>query len=218
MSETDSFIDEVSEEVRKDKLYATMRKYGWLAVVIVLALVGGTAFREYKIASANKLAQKTGDAISKAMSLEGPEARAMALSEIIANDKNVAIIALLKAAEQEAGGEYAASVKTLETLEASKLPSAYRDLAHFKKLLIEKDGLNEDARIAGLNELAASASPYALYAKEQLSLIDLAKGRKEAAINRLSQILEDANLSQSLRQRVSQLMIILGETSETSEG
>ena len=216
MSETDSFIDEVSEEVRKDKLYATMRKFGWLAVVIVLALVGGTAFREYKTASANKLAQKTGDAISKAMSLEGPEARAVALSEIIANDKNVAIIALLKAAEQEAGGEYAASVETLETLEASKLPSAYRDLAHFKKLLIEKDGLNEDARIAGLNELADSASPYALYAKEQLSLIDLAKGRKEAAINRLSQILEDANLSQSLRQRVSQLMIILGQTPETS--
>ena len=217
MSETDNFIDEVSEEVRKDKLYATIRKYGWLAVVIVLALVGGTAFREYKIASANKVAQKTGDAISKAMSLEGPEARAAALSEIIANDKNVAIIALLKAAEQEADGEFAASVETLEALEASKLPSAYRELAHFKKLLIEKDGLNEDARIAGLNELAASASPYALYAKEQLSLIDLAKGRKEAAINRLSQILEDANLSQSLRQRVSQLMIILGQTPETSE-
>ena len=59
MSETDSFIDEVSEEVRKDKLYATMRKYGWLAVVIVLTLVGGTAFREYKIASANTVAQKT---------------------------------------------------------------------------------------------------------------------------------------------------------------
>ena len=217
MSETDNFIVEVSEEVRKDKLYATIRKYGWLAVVIVLALVGGTAFREYNIASANKVAQKTGDAISKAMSLEGPEARAAALSEIIANDKNVAIIALLKAAEQKADGEFAASVETLEALEASKLPSAYRELAHFKKLLIEKDGLNEDARIAGLNELAASASPYALYAKEQLSLIDLANGRKEAAINRLSQILEDANLSQSLRQRVSQLMIILGQMPETSE-
>lgn len=218
MSETDSFIDEVSEEVRKDKLYATMRKYGWLAVMIVLALVGGTAFREYKIASATTVAQKTGDAISKAMSLEGPKARAVALSEIITNDKNVAVIALLKAAEQEAGGEFAASVETLEALEASNVPTAYRDLAHFKKLLIEKEGLSEDARIEGLNELATSASPYGLYAKEQLALIDLAKGHKEAAINRLSQILEDANLSQSLRQRVSQLMIILGETTEPSEG
>ena len=217
MSETDSFIDEVSEEVRKDKLYATMRKYGWLAVVIVLTLVGGTAFREYKIASANTVAQKTGDAISKAMSLEGPEARAIALSEVITNDKNVAVIALLKAAEQQADGEFAASVETLEALEASNVPSAYRDLAHFKKLLIEKEGLSEDARIAGLNELAASASPYGLYANEQLALIDLANGHKEAAINRLSQILEDANLSQSLRQRVSQLMIILGETAEPSE-
>ena len=218
MSETDSFIDEVSEEVRKDKLYATIRKYGWLAVVIVLTLVGGTAFREYKIASANTVAQKTGDAISKAMSLEGPEARAIALGEVISNDNNVAVIALLKAAEQKASGQFAASVETLEALEASNVPLAYRDLAHFKKLLIEKEGLSEDARIAGLTELAASASPYGLYAKEQLALIDLANGRTEAAINRLSQILEDANLSQSLRQRVSQLMIILGETTGTPEG
>ena len=218
MSETDRFIDEVSEEVRKDKLYATMRKYGWIAVVIVLALVGGTAFREYKVASANTVAQKTGDAISKAMALEGPEARVKALSEIITNDKNMAIIALLKAAEQIDGGKFAASVQTLEVVESSKVPSAYRDLAYFKKLLIEEEGLSEGARIAGLNELAASASPYRLYAQEQLALIDLAKGRKDAAINRLSQILEDANLSQSLRQRVSQLMIIVGETPETSEG
>ena len=218
MSETDSFIDEVSEEVRKDKLYTTMWKYGWLAVVIVLALVGGTAFREYKIASDNTVAQKTGDAISKAMSLEDPEARVLALSEIITNDKNMAVIALLIASEHEAGGEFAASVETLEALETSKVPSAYRDLAHFKKLLIEKEGLSEETRIAGLNELAVSASQYGLYAKEQLALIDLAKGHKEAAIKRLSQILEDANLSQSLRQRVTQLMIILGETPETSGG
>jgi hypothetical protein len=46
----------------------------------------------------------------------------------------------------------------------------------------------------------------------------LSAGRKEAAINRLSEIFDDANVSQSLRQRVSQLMIILGENPETPEG
>ena len=218
MSETDSFIDEVSEEVRRDKLYATMQKYGWIAVVVVLALVAGTAFREYKIASSNTIAQKTGDAISEAMALEGAETRAKALSEISANDKNVAVIALLKAAEQQAGEEFVASLQTLEAVEASKAPSAYRELALFKKLLMEEGGLSEDARVAGLNDLATSASSYALYAQEQLALIDLSNGRKEAAINRLSKIMQDANLSPNLRQRVSQLMIILGMTPEMSEG
>ena len=37
MSGTDSFIEEVSEEVRRDKLFAKMRKYGWIAVLLVLA-------------------------------------------------------------------------------------------------------------------------------------------------------------------------------------
>ncbi len=217
MSDTDSFIDEVSEEVRRDKLYAAMRKYGWIAVVVVLALVGGTAFREYKIASNNLIAQKTGDAISEAIALEGPEARANALSEISANDKNAAVIALLKAAEQVAGQEFMASLQTLEAVEASKASLAYRELALFKKLLVEEGWLSEEARVVSLNDLAKSASPYALFAQEQLALIDLANGRKEAAINRLSQVMEDANLSQSLRQRVSQLMVILGETPETAE-
>ena len=41
MSETDSFIDEVNEEVRRDRLYAALRRYGWIAIVAVLAIVGG---------------------------------------------------------------------------------------------------------------------------------------------------------------------------------
>ena len=51
MSDTDSFIEEVSEEVRRDKLFATMRKYGWIAVLIVLLLVGGTVYREFRFAA-----------------------------------------------------------------------------------------------------------------------------------------------------------------------
>ena len=49
MSETDSFIEEVSEEVRKDRLFAIMRKYGWIALLAVLLMVSGTAYREYSL-------------------------------------------------------------------------------------------------------------------------------------------------------------------------
>ena len=36
MSNPDSFIDEVTEEVRRDRLFAMFRKYGWIGVAIVL--------------------------------------------------------------------------------------------------------------------------------------------------------------------------------------
>jgi len=218
VSETDSFIEEVSEEVRRDKLYATMRKYGWIAVLLVLALVGGTAYREYKISSATFDAQKTGDAIISAMSLDSPDARIQALDEIEAVGPNRAIIALLGAAQYQSIEEFGSSFEKLEQVESGDAPSAYVELATFKKLLIEDGGFDESARIDALNDIAGSASAYALYAKEQLALIDLSAGRKEAAINRLSEIFDDANVSQSLRQRVSQLMIILGENPETREG
>jgi hypothetical protein len=41
--------------------------------------------------------------------------------------------------------------------------------------------------------------------------LDLAQGDVEAATNRLSEILQDAELTQGLRQRASQMMIALGK-------
>ena len=47
VSNPESFIDEVTEEVRRDRLFAIFRKYGWIGVVIVLGVVGGTAYNEW---------------------------------------------------------------------------------------------------------------------------------------------------------------------------
>ena len=49
MSDTDSFIDEVTEEVRRDRMFNLLRRYGWIAVVAVLLLVGGAAWNEWRL-------------------------------------------------------------------------------------------------------------------------------------------------------------------------
>jgi fermentation-respiration switch protein FrsA (DUF1100 family) len=41
VSDTDSFIDEVTEEVRRDRLFGLMKRYGWIAALAVLLIVGG---------------------------------------------------------------------------------------------------------------------------------------------------------------------------------
>ena len=46
MSDSDSFINEVSEELRRDRLFALMRRWGWLAGLVVLAIVGAAAWFE----------------------------------------------------------------------------------------------------------------------------------------------------------------------------
>ncbi len=47
MSNNDSFIDEVTEEVRRDRLFGLYRKYGWIGLVLILGIVGGTAANEW---------------------------------------------------------------------------------------------------------------------------------------------------------------------------
>ena len=39
MSDTDSFIDEVTEEVRRDRMYLLLRRWGWVGVVAVVCLL-----------------------------------------------------------------------------------------------------------------------------------------------------------------------------------
>ena len=63
MSNPDSFIDEVTEEVRRDRLFRLFRKYGWIGVVIILGLVGGTAWTEWSKTREAARAQAFGDAM-----------------------------------------------------------------------------------------------------------------------------------------------------------
>ena len=74
MSETDSFIEEVTEEVRRDRLFGLMRRYGWIAVLAVLLIVGGAAYREYSRAAEQAAARALGDALLAALDNEDVDA------------------------------------------------------------------------------------------------------------------------------------------------
>ena len=38
-NQSDTFIDEVTEELRRDRLYGAMRRYGWIVVLVIVAVV-----------------------------------------------------------------------------------------------------------------------------------------------------------------------------------
>ena len=74
MSDTDSFIDEVTEEVRRDRLFLLLRRWGWVGVLAVVLIVGGAAFNEVRKARIAGQAQDLGDAILAALSQNAPQA------------------------------------------------------------------------------------------------------------------------------------------------
>ncbi|WP_150122089.1 tetratricopeptide repeat protein, partial [Sulfitobacter sp. HI0129] len=138
MSDTDSFIDEVNDEVRRDKLYRLMRRYGWIAVVAILLIVGGAAWTEYQKAQERAKAEALGDAMLAALRADDPATRAAALDKVTTQDgASAAVLALLRAAEQAEAGEDAAAAQTLDAVALSpEIPEIYREIARFKAVTL----------------------------------------------------------------------------------
>ncbi|CUH76676.1 hypothetical protein [Tropicibacter naphthalenivorans] len=212
MSDTDSFIDEVTEEVKRDRLFKALKRYGWIGVVIVLGIVGGTAYREYQISAAETQAQAFGDSILSALQAEDSAARIAALEGIEPSQPGAdAILGLLIAADAGGEGDDALAVERLQALaNNAELPQIYRQIASYKALSRGTEVLDADARRAGFEALAVPGQPLRLLAEEQLALIDIETGNVDAALSRLQALVADSEVTAGLRRRASQLIVALG--------
>lgn len=215
MSDTDSFISEVSEEVRKDQLFGYIKRYGWIAILLILLLVGGAAYNEWSKAQEQSAAQATGDALVAALSEDDLEVRAQKLAEVAPDGPVAAVVGLLTAAAQQSAGDNAAALATLAALATNPdVPQTYRDVAAFKSTLINSEGADPAARRQMLESLAVPGQPFRLLAQEQLALIDVTEGQTDAAIASLRRIIEDAEVTRGLRDRAQSLIVALGEEPE----
>jgi hypothetical protein len=212
--EADSFIDEVSEEVRRDRLYRTMRRYGWIAVLVVVLIVGGATWNEIRKANARTSAEALGDEIMSAMEMPDTASRISALSEIESDGtagKAGEVVTMLLAAEEIAQDNAAAAVEALRPIaEDADLPALYTDLAALKIAMIGGDAVGPDLRTRLLERVARPGGPYRPLALEQ-QVIDLAAaGRTDEAIAAAEALMQEPILMQGLRLRVTQLMVTLG--------
>lgn len=207
MSNPESFIDEVTEEVRRDQLFAYMRRYGWIAVLLVVALVGGAAWTEYNRSQTTSAAQEAGDAILSALEADDSESRMTALAAL----PGTPVAALLTASEQQRAGDIDAAAATLDALAGdADVAQIYKDVAIYKSALLQGDSLEPDALKALLTPLAVPGSPMRLLAQEQMALADLRSGDVSSALEQLNRIVQDAESTAGLRDRVSGLIVSLG--------
>jgi hypothetical protein len=212
VSNNDSFIDEVSDEVRRDRLYSLMRRYGWIAIMAVVVLVGAAAWREYQRSQAEAAAQAFGDAVTAALESEDSAARIEALSAItLPKPDSAVVLDMLIAAEQANAGEDAAATETLQGIATqSATPEIYRQIAGFKALARGHDSLSVDERRIGFEAMTVPGDPLRLLAEEQLALIDIETGDTAAALERLQGIITDSEVTAGLLRRASQLIVSLG--------
>ncbi|MCF6445418.1 hypothetical protein [Nereida sp. MMG025] len=210
MSNNESFIEEVTDELRSDQLWAAIRKYGWIVALAVIGIVGGASYNEFRKAQIENAAQAKGDAILDALNKEDPADVLTALDA--AKDTGLATQFLL-AGEQSTQGDTDAAIATYTAIAANvDAPAVYRDLATFKAVLLQGTDTPLAERKMAFEALAQPGGAYRLLAQEQLALIALESGDTDGAITMLQTLLEDTEVTQGLRRRATQAIVALGGT------
>lgn len=211
MSNPDSFIDEVTEEVRRDRLFGLWRRYGWIAVVGIVAVVGIAAVLEWQKARSRAAAQALGDAVLEAVEAPNSQARAAALAGVEAAGAAAAILDFLRASELQGAGEADAALAILSAIaDDNTLPREYRQLAMLKRVIVGAGSLPLDERRAQMAQLATPGQPFRPLAQEQLALIAVEAGDTAAAIAQFRALFDEAEATPALRERASQAIVALG--------
>ncbi len=211
MSNPESFIDEVTEEVRRDRLFAVFRKYGWIGAVIVLGVVGGTAWREWSRASEAARAQTFGDGVMSALEQGAPDDRRAAIAALPADGGQVALLQLLLASDP--GEDRAGTLAALDALAAdSTQPQSYRDLASLRRTILAGAEMPLADRRAALEVMATPGRAFRTLAHEQLAYLLVEEGKTDAAITALQALTTDQEAPAGLRRRAEQMITALGGT------
>lgn len=212
MHESDSFISEVSEEVRRERLYGFLRRWGWLVALLLLAIIGGSATYQWMKHRERVSAAAAGDALTAAYAEADPAKRAGDLAALAAEDPPGAALFRIAAAGSKAeAGDSAGAAELLAGVAGdAAVPALYRDLAALQRVILLGNGLAAAERLTALESLAQTEAPFRPLALEQRALAHLDAGDAAAAQTDLQAALADPRTPQALRSRVGQLLVTLG--------
>lgn len=216
-NQNDSFIDEVTEELRRDRLFALFRRYGWIPVVLVLGIVGGAIWREWSISREQAKAQAWGDAVLAAEASGDPAAIVKVDPQGSADREALAV--LLGAGRWAESGGKDAAIEALRKVDGNEaIAPALRDLAQLKLVMLAGTSIGQAELDQILSDMSRSGAPFEMLALEQKALALIEAGREADAITLIRQIQRKSGVSQALHQRLSNMMIALGEEpQETAE-
>jgi len=210
LSNNESFMQEVSEEVRKDRFYRILKKWGWVGIALIVALVGGASFNEWNKESKINSARNLGDRVLAAIASKD----VIDLKEIeIKNVSQDIFIKNLMSAILFSDDKLDASKKALEEIGGIPgITKTYKDLNAFKLglLLLKSGNLTGEERFGVFEALVEPGSPFRSLAREQQALILIEQGNIKLAIKTLVEITDDSETTDTLRRRVAQLRISLG--------
>ena len=220
----DSFIREVDEEMRQDRLKSIWNRFGNLligvAVLIVLATAGWRGWQYWQ----ENRAAKSGDAFLAAVdaSEKGNQddsiARLQALEESGTGEYPV-LARLRLAGEFEARGETDRALGIYEAVASNaSVSEPLRSIALLRAGMVAVDRESYEQVRARLEPLAAAGNPYRHLAREALGLSAYKSGAMEEAYRWFNDIANDAGATSAIRGRVNVMLELLAGKGLKSAG
>jgi hypothetical protein len=180
-------------------------------VVLVLLIVGGAAWNEWRKAQVRAEAEALGDGMLAALEADSAAARASALASVsVATPGQAVAVEFAQAGELSAAGDTAGAVALLQQVAGNgDVPEIYRRIAGFRALSLQTE-LPADERRRQFEAFGQQGGILRLLAEEQIALIEIQTGDRAAALARLQRTLQDAEATVGLRRRATQLIVSLG--------
>lgn len=214
----DSFIREVNEELRSERMRAVWRRFGPILIGGALALIIGTAGYVGYEYWRNSKAEASGD-------------KFLAALELVSQNKNDEALTALKTLEAEGAGSYpvlaqlrgatlleqnkdlTGAVSAFDTVAAdNKAPVALRDIAKLRAAYILVDNGSYDDVAKRAETLSADGNPMRGSAREVLGLAAYKAGRTDDALKLFQQNADDAAIPANLRQRANVMLDLMRST------
>jgi len=167
MVESESFIKEVSEEVKRDILFKTLKKFKWTIIALITLLVGAVCGYEYYKFDKNVKAQEIGEFFVSA--IENLKNNGQTVTEEVNNKFISVLIKLHEAKYFEEKGDIKSA-----TAAYNHIINKYGDhkfFNHYSKfqlyLMNPAKSMGDTKKIELLDELSAPDGPLKLLALEQ---------------------------------------------------
>lgn len=209
------FIDEVDEEVRRERMQSLWKRWSPLiigAVILLLAAVGGWQFwQNYKADKAAAASAAFTAALSEAQAGKPLDA-AKSFGELAgtAGGGYAVLSRFQQAANLIEGKDVPGAIKAYDAIAAdSAVESRLRDLARYLAVVHGLDTLAPADAKQRLDAVAAG-SPWAASVTELKALVALKAGDRDGARKLLTGLADDAVAPAGLRGRAAEMLAALG--------
>ncbi|ODN69484.1 hypothetical protein A6302_03210 [Methylobrevis pamukkalensis] len=217
-------FNEVSEELRRDRMTRFWRSYGVyviaLAVLIVVATAAWAGWDYWRIQRSEAAGARYLDAMAPAKAGDHVEATKALEAFALEAPDGYAVLARFRAASEKASaGEMDNAVGAFQILaEDGALSPELRDLARYRAALLAVDTEDFAAVKARLDPLMAEGNPFAASARELLGLAAVKAELWEDARTALAPVISDTTVPSDVQARAQILMdIVIGKVGPGAE-